>query len=257
MRLACRRTSTTRSARGAARPSATGPGFIAPRTVHHIWMTLVVALRKGAHKQRISLAENPCAFVDAPRFERTEMKALPANDGRLWGTLAAFAVDPDNGRSGHHRYRQRRGVRRTLALRWCDVDLEAGTLRVARALERASVLHDDPADASLAATGIEIRFRQPKTNTFCAARYRCPPSPSPGFGRIGWRKRSPVVSKSSAYGARLAKRWCSTARVRRGVRIPSACGSPKRVKRYGSATGSSSTTCGTPRQPSCSKAAWT
>ena len=43
-----------------------------------------------------------------------------------------------------------------LALRWCDVDLEQGTLRVARSLERVTI-------RTAKRTRYELRFKEPKT----------------------------------------------------------------------------------------------
>jgi integrase len=56
------------------------------------------------------------------------------------------------------------GLRRgeLLALRWCDVDLDAGTVRVTRALERA-VIHDPSEPKKIVA--VKLNFKEPKTTT--------------------------------------------------------------------------------------------
>lgn len=132
-----------------------GKGVIAPRTVRHIWATLSIALNR-AKKQRIIMF-NPCEVVDAPRFERAEMRSLNASGAEQY--LSGFSDDADIGAAIVLAIGS--GLRRgeLLALRWSDVDLEEGTVRVTRALERA-VLHD-PND--LKKQTIEIRFKEPKT----------------------------------------------------------------------------------------------
>jgi integrase len=140
----------------ASKPKCNGEGTISPRTVRHIWATLAIALNR-AKKQRI-LMFNPCEVVDAPRFERKEMRALDGAAAERY--VRAFYDDPDVGAAVVLAIGS--GLRRgeLLGLRWSDVDLDAGIVRVARALERAT-LHD-PADPNKKST--EIRFKEPKTH---------------------------------------------------------------------------------------------
>jgi integrase len=132
-----------------------GEGTIAPRTVRHIWTTLSVALNR-AKKQRIILF-NPCEVVDAPRFEGKEMRALDGAAAEQY--IRAFYDNPDIGAAVVLAIGS--GLRRgeLLALSWSDVDLDVGTIRVARSLERA-ILHDadDPQKKT-----VEVRFKEPKT----------------------------------------------------------------------------------------------
>ena len=51
-----------------------GERLVSSRAVRHAWSILATALNR-AKKQRI-IVFNPCEYVDAPRFERREMKAL-------------------------------------------------------------------------------------------------------------------------------------------------------------------------------------
>jgi integrase len=139
----------------AATRKKNGGGMIASRTVRHIWTTLSVALNR-AKKLRVILF-NPCEYVDAPRFERREMKSLDARTAEKY--LRAFYDDPQIGAAVVLAIGS--GLRRgeLLALRWCDVNLDEGTIRVARSLERLRL--PDPADS--AKKKIEVRFKEPKT----------------------------------------------------------------------------------------------
>jgi integrase len=79
------------------------------------------------------LSQNPASYVDLPRLKKTEMKSFsPEEADRFlkaaaedrWGTLWAVALTTGM-RPGEY-----------LALRWPDVDLNAGTVTVRRALVR-------------------------------------------------------------------------------------------------------------------------
>lgn len=116
---------------------------LSDRTAKHVFTTLRNALNR-AKRQRI-IPSNPCEFVDPPRVERKEMQSLDAKGGAaLMAALeedaigAAVVVAIGTG--------LRRGE--LLALRWADVDLEAGVLTVARSIERYKG---------------ETRFKDPKT----------------------------------------------------------------------------------------------
>lgn len=119
-------------------------GSLSPHTVKHVFSTLFTALNK-AKRQRI-IAVNPCESVDPPRWERQEMTGSLDKE-RAVQLLSVFeqseigaAVVTDMG-SG-----LRRGE--LLALRWGDLDLDAGRLAVNRALEHI---------------GNQVRFKEPKT----------------------------------------------------------------------------------------------
>jgi integrase len=138
----------------AATPKSNGKGTIAPRTVRHIWTTLSAALNR-AKKNRILLS-NPCHDVDAPQFSPREMRALDVDPAQTY--LRVFSEDPDIGAAVMLAIAT--GLRRgeVLALRWCDVNLDKATIRVAQAME--SFVTRDP-DTKRAT--VEIRFKEPKT----------------------------------------------------------------------------------------------
>lgn len=106
-------------------------GKLSPRTVRSILQTLRTALNKAVKLRLVDV--NPANVVDSPRCERREMRSL--SNEQVWEYLdvfdgseigAAVAVAIGTG--------LRRGE--LLGLRWGDVDLEQGTLRVERSLER-------------------------------------------------------------------------------------------------------------------------
>lgn len=126
-------------------------GCVTRGYVKSIRNTLTTILNR-AKKLRL-IAVNPTEFVDQVRAPRSEMKALAPADVQAY--LAAFdatalgcavAVAIGSG--------CRRGE--LLALRWCDVDLDRGTLRVARSLERVTV-------KTSKRVRYELRFKEPKT----------------------------------------------------------------------------------------------
>jgi integrase len=126
-------------------------GTVSPRFVKSLRSTLNTALNR-AKKLRL-IAVNPCEFVDPPRCERGEMASL--DPGQVQEYLSTFdqtelaaAVATAIG-SGC-----RRGE--LLALRWCDIDLDQGTLRVARSLERVTI-------KTAKRVKYELRFKEPKT----------------------------------------------------------------------------------------------
>lgn len=116
---------------------------LAPASVRRVHARLKTALR---HAVRWGLiAHNPLDRVDPPRVPRREMRALSPEQARrfleaaredrfgaLWWLLLETGLRPSE----------------ALALRWEDVDLEAGVVRVVR---------------SLAWAGRQWRFEEPKT----------------------------------------------------------------------------------------------
>jgi integrase len=151
--------------------------LVSGRAVRHAWTVLATALNR-AKKQRI-ISFNPCEYVDAPRFERHEMKSLDVAGAESY--LRAFSADLDIGAAVTVAIGS--GLRRgeLLALRWCDVDLEAGTVRVARSLESVAV--HDPDDEEKRKP--ELRFKDPKT----AGSRRLIPLPAFAIDRLKRHRR--------------------------------------------------------------------
>lgn len=126
-------------------------GSVTPRYVRSVRNTLTTILNRAKRLRLISV--NPTEFVDHVRVERTEMRSLDpaavqaylkAFDGTDLGCAVAVAIGT--------------GCRRgeLLALRWCDLDLDSGTLRIARSLERVTI-------GSPKRTRYALRFKEPKT----------------------------------------------------------------------------------------------
>ena len=137
------------------------PGGLSPRTRRHIHRILGSALSRAVEQQLI--ARNPCdAFRKRlPRVERREMTTLTSEQSAqlldavqhshiYWPVLIALTTGA------------RRGE--VLALRWRNVELEQGTVRIVESLEQRK-------------TG--LRFKSPKTEL--PARSRCPASPSRSY----------------------------------------------------------------------------
>jgi integrase len=126
-------------------------GCVTPGYVKSVRNTLTTILNRAKKLRLISV--NPTEFVDQVRAPRNEMRSLaPADvqaylaafDGTELGCAVAVAIG-----SGC-----RRGE--LLALRWYDLDLDAGMLRVARSLERVTIKTPNRCRYAL-------RFKEPKT----------------------------------------------------------------------------------------------
>lgn len=126
-------------------------GVLSPVARKKIFSTLCTALNKAKRKRKLSI--NPCDLVDPPKVERKEMHALSrvqvrqyleAFDATEIGAAIAVALGS--------------GVRigELLALRWRDCDIDAGTVRVERSLERIVV-------RSKNGTRYDVRFKEPKS----------------------------------------------------------------------------------------------
>jgi len=108
-----------------------GAGGLSPQTVMHIHRLLRKALAQAERWEIIS--RNPADRVDPPRIPRKEMAALDREGlARLLASLR-----------GHKLYlpvliAATTGMRRgeICGLRWCDIDLDAATLRVNRSMEQ-------------------------------------------------------------------------------------------------------------------------
>jgi integrase len=149
--------------------------IVSSKSVRHAWAVLAVALNRAKKQQIIPF--NPCEYVDAPRVERREMKALGAEAAGRY--IQAFSNDAAIGAAIVLAIGS--GLRRgeLLALRWSDVDLDAATLRVNRSVERITVVdgHDKRTP--------ELRFKEPKT----AGSRRSIPLPKFAIDRLRQHRR--------------------------------------------------------------------
>ena len=104
-----------------------------PRTVAHIQGVLRTALNDGV---RLGvLARNVAALTDPPRRHTVEREPLTAEEAR-----ALLAAAESDRLAALYRLALTPGLRRgeLLGLRWQDVDLDAGRLRVVRTLQRVN-----------------------------------------------------------------------------------------------------------------------
>jgi integrase len=117
---------------------------LSAHSVKHIYDTLRAALNRA--KKRQLIGANPCDFVQAPRYDRPEMRAPAPQEA---AALLEALSDTDIGAAVVTALGS--GLRRgeLLALQWQDVDFDAETMMVRRALERVDG---------------ESRFKEPKTN---------------------------------------------------------------------------------------------
>jgi integrase len=105
-----------------------------PRTVAMVRTVLRTALQQGV---KLGMVErNVAALVDAPPQVRVERKPLTADEARQ--LLDAARGDPNE---AVYRLALTLGLRlgEALAVRWCDVNLDGGELRVARNLQRVKL----------------------------------------------------------------------------------------------------------------------
>jgi integrase len=122
---------------------------ISARTVHHIFSTLKSILRWGVRTRL--LAADPSIAVDAPRFERREMRTLVATQiERLLEAASAYYPELTVPIAIATATGLRRGE--LLGLRWSDLDLNGARLTVRRALEVVKGSH-----------GYDVREKPPKT----------------------------------------------------------------------------------------------
>ncbi|HZA21346.1 MAG TPA: tyrosine-type recombinase/integrase [Dehalococcoidia bacterium] len=108
-----------------------GKGGLSPRTVRHHHTTLHTALAHAV-KWRL-LARNPADAVDAPRYQKKEMRVFDQSGmGAFLESIKESEYYPLFYSSLYT------GVRRSelLALRWCDVDLDMGTISINRSLHQ-------------------------------------------------------------------------------------------------------------------------
>jgi integrase len=122
-------------------------GGLAPRTRRHIHRVLFAALNRATEHDPPLLSRNPAAIFKKrlPKVERQQMATLSADQSAClleairhsriyWPVLLALSTG------------MRRGE--ILALRWKNVDLERGTLRVMESLEQTKTI---------------LRFKAPKS----------------------------------------------------------------------------------------------
>lgn len=116
---------------------------LSPRTVAHIRGVLRTALNDGVRMGM--LARNVAALTDSPRRHTIEREPFTAEEAR-----ALLAAAESDRLAALYRLALTLGLRRgeLLGLRWADVDLDAGRLRVARTLQRVNG---------------EIALKEPKT----------------------------------------------------------------------------------------------
>jgi integrase len=106
-------------------------GKLAPRSVHHIHCLLHHALETAVRWNTIP--RNPCDAVDPPRVPRKEMNVFSQEQARDF--IAAVSGDP---LEALYITAITTGMRQgeLLALRWRDIDLEAGVITVRRTIGR-------------------------------------------------------------------------------------------------------------------------
>jgi integrase len=118
-------------------------GGLSAKTVAHIRATLRAALNQAVRWRLI--AHNPAAAVDPPRIPHKPVRVLTPDEARLVLATAAQPYRPTPKSEPRHDRHEALwvvalslGLRQAevLGLRWQDIDLEAGTLRVAHALNR-------------------------------------------------------------------------------------------------------------------------
>jgi integrase len=104
---------------------------LSPKSIRGIRGTLRNALNHAVRWELLS--RNPAAFVDAPRLEHYEINPLTPDEARIF--LAAMRGDR---LEALYSVALAMGLRRgeTLGLRWQDIDLDLGYLRVSKQQQR-------------------------------------------------------------------------------------------------------------------------
>jgi len=135
---------------------AKAPG-LSPRSVGHAHRILGRALR--AAEETGLVGRNVCRLVHPPRVPHAEMATLTAEQARA-------LIHAAEGSSLHALYvvalssGGRRGE--LLGLRWADVDMEAGSIRITRTLVRGTRPGERQADGP---PKVEWSFAEPKTSS--------------------------------------------------------------------------------------------
>jgi integrase len=108
-----------------------GEGRLSPRTIHYMHSVLRAALNQAVRWRMIHY--NAAAMVSTPRVMRREVLALTPADARL--LLEAARGDR---LEALYSVALARGLRQgeALGLKWADINLETGVLRVRRASQR-------------------------------------------------------------------------------------------------------------------------
>jgi len=104
---------------------------LSPRSVHHVRSVLRTALH---HAERDGLVQrNAAALAESPRVERKEMKSFTPEQARAF--QLGIATDPER---ALYLVALDSGLRQgeILGMRWQDVDIESGVVRVSHALQR-------------------------------------------------------------------------------------------------------------------------
>ena len=112
-----------------------GKGGLSPQTVSHHHRVLFAALRQAVKWQL--LARNPCEAVEPPKIERKEMQALDMDRSQAllqaaegsWLRLPILLAIAMGLRRGE-----------ILGLRWQDIDLAAGALKVRHSIGKGGVV---------------------------------------------------------------------------------------------------------------------
>lgn len=107
------------------------PKPLAPRTIAHAHRVLHKALSDGVKRE--VLTRNPAALVDPPKVASTEIQTLTADEvAPLLETLQSSGIFPQVA------VLLATGMRRgeLVGLRWSDIDLDAGKLRIERSVEK-------------------------------------------------------------------------------------------------------------------------
>lgn len=132
------------------RTGRNGTGGLSPKTVRNIAGTLNKALRDGV--KRGELDRNPAEHVDLPKVQRQPLHVWDSDTIRLFLAHLNTTREPGDADATGWHLMFATGMRRgeVLGLRWENVDLVAGLLRVitTRVVTRAGVIDSDPKSAA-------------------------------------------------------------------------------------------------------------